>query len=470
MRAPPAGSTEPMLHSIMIGECLSCLGRRGERQGSLTERYPIEGSRDALWRATAVSEPVTERLDGDLDVDVAIIGAGFTGLNAALALAEAGTSAAVLEAAHLGFGASGRSGGQVNLGLNLGPSALIDLFGGEAGERMIQTIGRVPDALFDLIRRHGLDCDPVQNGWVQGAATSGQLRSQAELAKDYARHGIRFDVLDAGEVFSRSGAHGYQGGLFCPSAGSIHPLSYTRELARVVMEKGVRLFTKAKVDQLRKEGTRWELVTEGGRVRAKTVLICTNAYTDGLIPGLKETLVPVRSVLMASEPLSPNLRAKVMPGEVTFVDKRRLILYMRYDRDGRLCAGDHGPMRDGFALDDYEAVKRRVVATFPDLADVSWDFHWGGRVAMTRSKLPFIQVIDQGLIAGMGYNGRGVGMGSMMGRLLADFALGKDEKSLPFPVTTPKTFSFHRFHRLGASIAIKWHGLMDRWEARRPIG
>ncbi len=433
----------------------------------MAERYPIDGSRDALWMATAVAAPTCERLEGDLDVDVAIVGAGFTGLNAALALAEAGTSVAILEAADLGYGASGRSGGQVNLGLNLGPSALIKLFGNDAGERLIETIVNVPDELFGLIRRYGLDCDPVQNGWVQGAATPTQLRMQEDLSRDYARYGGRFDVLDAAEVAERSGAHGYQGGLLCPSAGSLHPLSYTRELARVASERGAHLFTQARVDALRKDGERWQLACAGGRVSAGTVLICTNAYTDGLIPGLKETLVPVRSVLMASEPLSSDLRSRVMPNQVTFVDKRRLILYLRYDRDGRLCAGDHGPMRDRFALDDYAGLKKRVLDIFPDLAGVRWDFHWGGRVAMTRSTLPFLHVIDRGLIAGMGYNGRGVGMGSMMGRILADFALGKEASTLPFPVTRPKSFPLHRFHPLGVSIAIKWYGLLDLLELRR---
>jgi len=435
----------------------------------VTERYLIEGSRDALWRATAVDQPASDRLGGDLDVDVAIVGAGFTGLNAALALAEAGTSVAVLEAGHLGHGASGRSGGQVNLGLNLGPNALIEQFGAVAGERLIETIGHVPDEVFGVIRRHGLDCDPVQNGWVQGAATSAQRRMQEALARDYEHYGIRFDVLDAEEVLGRSGAEGYLGGLFCPSAGSLHPLSYTYELARVAMEKGVRLFTETRVDRLQKDDRRWQVIGGDGRVKAETVLVCTNAYTDALIPGLKETFVPVRSLLMASAPLSSDLRSKVMPNQVTFVDKRRLILYLRYDRDGRLCAGDHGPMRDRFALADYEGLKKRVINVFPDLAGVRWDFHWGGRVAMTRSKLPFLYAIDRGLIAGMGYNGRGVGMGSVMGRILAEHILGKEAKTLPFPVTTPKTFPFHRFHPLGASIAIKWQGMLDHLEAHHRI-
>ncbi len=434
----------------------------------MSDRYPIDGSRDALWMATAVALPETELLTGELTVDVAVIGGGFTGLNAALHLAEKGTSVAVLEAADLGFGASGRSGGQVNLGLNLGPRALIDLYGPGPGERLVEAIVKTPDDVFDLIRRHQLDCDPVQNGWVQGAVTSSQLEAQEKLAKDYADFGVQFECLDRKGIHDRSGAHGFEGGLFCPPAGSLHPLSYTRELARVAMKKGARIFTQARVKTLQKDGRNWLLKTDGGRVSASIVLVCTNAYSDDLIDGLKEKIVPVRSVLMATEPLSAALRKTVMPGQVTFVDKRRLILYLRYDRDGRLCAGDHGPMRDNFALSDYDRVKKRVVDVFPDLAGVKWEFHWGGRVAMTRSSLPFMQIIEPGLIAGMGYNGRGVGMGSVMGRTLAEIALGKPETTLPFPLTRPQKFPLHQFHRLGVAMGIKWHGALDFLETCRP--
>ena len=427
----------------------------------MTMRDAIDGSKDALWMATAVNAPETESLDGEIDADVAIIGAGFTGLNAALHLAENGTSVVVLEGAHLGFGGSGRSGGQVNLGLNIGPKGLIDRYGPGQGERFVEAVAKVPDDLFDLIRRHRLNCDPVQNGWVQAAVTADQLRKQEKLAKDYTAFGVNFECLDADGIRKRSGAQGFEGGLFCPDAGSLHPLSYTRELARVAIEKGASIFTKAHVTSLQKDGSHWRLSTENGCLRAKTVLVCTNAYTDDLIDGLKETLVPVRSLLMASEPLSPALRKTVMPDQVTFVDKRRLILYLRYDRDGRLCAGDRGPMRDHFKRSDYDRLKKRVVDIFPDLADVKWDYHWGGRIAMTMSTLPFLQVLDRGLIAGMGYNGRGVGMGSIMGRVLAEFVLGKPEKALPVPVTTPKAFPFHQFHKLGATIGIQWRGMLD---------
>ena len=174
--------------------------------------------------------------------------------------------------------------------------------------------------------------------------------------------------------------------------------------------------------------------------------------------------MPVRSVLMASEPLSDNLRATVLPNQVTFVDKRRLILYFRYDRDGRLCVGDHGPMRDAFCEADFDAVKKRVNDVFPQLSDTRWDYHWGGRIAITKDSLPFLHSVAPGLTAGMGYNGRGVGMGTMMGKALAAKLLNPDQPS-SFPETNPKKFAMHTFHSAGVSMAIKWMALRDHLES-----
>ena len=429
-------------------------------------QFPIDGSRDALWMETATEAPDTASVNGQLRCDVAIIGAGFTGLNAALQLARQGISVTVLEAKNLGYGASGRSGGQVNLGLNLLPSELIAKFGDKPGNRLIQLVLRAPDHVFDLIERHQMRCDPVRNGWIQAAINQDHEAKHKKLFLDYAQHGYhQFERLDQTQLGKLTGTSRYQSGLLSPNAGSIQPLSYTRELARAAMENGASIFTDSAVTGLQREPDGWRLSTNRGQLKCEQALICTNGYTGPLSNGLHKKLLPIRSVLIASEPLPAHLRESILPNQVTLVDKRRLVMYMRYDRDGRLCIGDHGPARDAFTLDDFEPVKRRAIDVFPQLKNIVWDYHWGGRVAMTRSKIPFLYRIAPGLTAAMGYNGRGVGMGSIMGKTVADTILRRDDEQSEFPVTLPKNFLLHRFHSAGASMTVQWLALLDHLDS-----
>jgi len=430
----------------------------------MTHTRLIDGFQDSLWNSTASAAPVTEQLQEYVNCDVVIIGAGFTGLNAAVKLASNGVSTTVLEAGVLGIGSSGRSGGQVNLGLNLGPTELITKFGSKQGERMIDAVIRAPDYVFNLTREHEMTCDPVQKGWVQAAVSPEYSKLQQKMVADYARFGLSLDLLDKQELLKVTGTSTYDGGLHCSIAGSIQPLSYTRELARVAIEKGARVYTESPVDQLVKTSRGWQVNTAIGQVDCSTVLVCTNAYTGQLPAGLNKTLVPVRSILVASEPLSPKMRESILPSQVTFVDKRRMILYFRYDRQGRLCVGDHGPSRDQFKLSDFDNVKKRAAVVFPLLSKVRWDFHWGGRVAMTKDSLPYMHKVAPGLIAGMGYNGRGVAMGSMMGALLADHVLTDAGAEPAFPMTQPRQFRMHAFRDIGVSAAIKWYTLRDYLE------
>lgn len=428
---------------------------------------PIDGSRDALWMATAVEAPTTSALNGNVTCDVAIIGGGFTGLNAAIELASQGSSVCLLEAHNLGYGASGRSGGQVNLGLNLLPSELLAQFGEVTGNRLVQLILQAPDYIFDLIERYQLRCDPVRNGWIQAAANSSHEARHAKMRAEYANLGVEFEQLDQLQLRQQTGTDRYLSGLRCPTAGSIQPLSYTRELARVAISKGVSIYTDTPVKGMQQKPDGYVLKAGAGQVRCEQVLVCSNGYTGPVTKGLSKKLIPVRSVLVASEPLPTHLRETILPDQVTLVDKRRLILYMRYDRDGRLCVGDHGPMRDTFYLDDFAPVKKRAIEVFPQLKTIKWDYHWGGRVAMTRNRIPFLYRAAPGLTAAMGYNGRGVGMGSLMGKVAAETILRHDDMQSDFPVTHPKSFALHQLHNAGVSASVKWFALLDHLDTIR---
>ena len=416
----------------------------------------------SLWSVTATPAPRVETMDGDITCDVAIVGAGFTGLCAALHLAEAGVAVAVIEKREIGFGASGRTGGQVNLGFKLDPDDLEAYVGAEFGRRMIVEGSRVGDAVFGLIERYGLRCDARQNGWLKVAHCTSAMHRQESQQRQWDRRGIRLEFLSGAEVARRAGARGYISGLFYPRGGSVQPLSYTRELARVAAEKGARIYQGAAARGLRKQGTRWHLMTEMGTVMASRVLLCTNGYTDRLWPGLKRGIVPVRSLQMATEPLPAAARAEILPTGSTLSDMRRIIYYFRLDRDHRLCFGGMGPMRDVFRADDFAALKRGAATIFPSLSGIRWDYHWGGRIAITRDSLPHLHELAPGVLAGLGYNGRGVGMATIMGRVLADVTLGKERKELPFPVTSPKTFPFHGLRNIGFKVATSWLSFRDR--------
>lgn len=435
-------------------------------------QYPIDGFKHALWYDTAVASPATQSLEESLSVDVLIIGAGITGLNAAIELAENGASVVVLDAGVLGGGASGRNGGQVNLGLNLSPDELVRHYGAKAAEPLIQAICRTPAVVFDRIRSKAISCDAEQNGWIQGAATNKRMDNLAALAEEFSRHGLDIEVMGRADIARRTGTSRYTGGLFTEQAGSIQPLSYTRELARVAIAAGARVFTHSGVQTLKRASANkgWIVNTGVAEVRCEKVLVCTNGYTDKTVSGLAKKVVPARSIQVATEPLSKELQAKILPLRTTLVDKRRMVLYSRYDRDGRLTMGDHGPMRDAFCQEDFDDVKQRAIEVFPELESVRWDYHWGGRLAITKDSLPFLFAATPDLLVGMGYNGRGVGMGSMMGLAMASKLLGKDSDEAFMPLTTPKEYVFHTFHEIGAEVVIRWEQFMDRLEDSKAQG
>jgi len=288
--------------------------------------------------------------------------------------------------------------------------------------------------VFDRIDRLGIRCDAEQNGWIQGAVTNQRLHDQHELADEFAEHGLPIQRLERADIARQTGSSRYMGGLFVEQSGSIQPLSYTRELARVAKDLGVSVYTHSAVQTLRR------------------------------LPGNKGWVV---STGVGQEPLSNELQRKILPNRSTLVDKRRMILYGRYDRDGRLTMGDHGPMRDAFCLDDFTDVKKRAIEVFPELEGVRWDYHWGGRIAITKDELPFLFAPTADLFVGMGYNGRGVGMGTMMGLAMAARVLGHDVDKAFMPVTVPNEFVFHRFHRIGAEVLIRWEMFMDHLEDSR---
>jgi glycine/D-amino acid oxidase-like deaminating enzyme len=422
----------------------------------------------SLWAATAAPGPDLPRLSGDLHAQVTIIGGGYTGLSAALHLAEAGRDAVVLEAADVGDRASGLNGGQVIPGVKYDPDELEEMFGPEVGPRLVATVARGPDLVFELIRKHGIACDAVRNGWIQPATSEvalGHLRARVE---QWRRRGAAAELLSRAETARLTGSSRYCGGWIDRRGGTVQPLSYVRGLAVATRKQGGRIFSRSPATKLSKGGGGWRVETPEGSVTSPTVILATDAYADRLVDVVRRTVVTVPSFQVATAPLSPDLLRTILPERQSASDTWHLLRYFRLDATGRLLMGSRGvfgwPM--GTPGDAPVAVQARhqyraVREIYPQLDGIAFEYHWGGLVAVTRDHLPRLQEIAPGLLAGFGYNGRGVAMATMMGALLARWSSGQPAAELGFPVTPADPLPLHSFNQLGARLAVQYLRTLD---------
>ncbi|MHC5347378.1 NAD(P)/FAD-dependent oxidoreductase [Metapseudomonas furukawaii] len=416
---------------------------------------------NSLWAATATAGPETPALAGDIQVDVAVVGAGYTGLVTALHLAAAGTRVCVLDAGEPGWGASGRNGGQVIPGLKYDPDTLRKRFGGERAERLIEVAGGAADEVFSLIERYAIDCDATRKGWIQPAASQAAMRIIEGRAGQWRRQGVPVEVLDRAEVAGRIGTSHYLGAWVDPRAGSLQPLSYARGLARAALAEGAAIHGHSRVTSLERDRDAWCLTTaQGFRVRAERVVLATNGYTDDLWPGLRQTVIAANSFIVATQPLPDALRRSVLPGGEVCSDARRLLLYFKQDAHGRLLLGGRGPFAEPSRTGDWGHLEQSLASLFPQLAGVPFEYRWSGRVALTQDFLPHLHEPAPGLSMLLGYNGRGVALATALGRHLARRLLGTAD-DFPFPLTGIRPIPFHGLQRLYLGAGIAWYRLLD---------
>jgi glycine/D-amino acid oxidase-like deaminating enzyme len=375
-------------------------------------------------------------LIGDRTVDVAIIGAGYTGLSAALHCAPHGGSVAVLEAAEIGYGASGRNNGQVIPNLSRAdPDGIVAAFGADHGERFVRMMVGSADFLFNLVREHGINCEAVQNGWVQPAHSPGRAGLAASRVEQWARRGAPVRLLDRRQAADLLGTEAYFGGWINMTGGHINPLGYARGLARAALTKGVRIFTRSPAQSIERIGGSWRIRTPQGGLTADQILIATNAYSDDLWRGLRASMVRIKSYQAATAPLSDNLRSTVLPGNHAVSDTRRDLRFFRYDKDGRLVTGGALvlPILERERLTPL--IRRRLAETFPQLGGIQIQRFWSGLLSITRDAVPHLHELGPGAYSWIGCNGRGIALSTALGPALADALRGLPLKDLPIPVT-----------------------------------
>jgi glycine/D-amino acid oxidase-like deaminating enzyme len=416
---------------------------------------------DSLWAATATPAPPTPPLGESITVDVAIVGGGFTGLSAALHLAEAGARVCVLEASEPGWGASGRNGGQVNPTLKHDPDELLRLLGARA-EALIEAIDQSADLVFDLIQRHRIACHPVRRGWLQVAHSERAVASLHARAEQWRRRGVSTELLDRTAVARRVGSDAFAGGWLDPRAGGIQPLSFTRGLARAALALGARVHGHTLASGLRREGSVWCVQTAAGpTVRAARVLVATNGYTGALWPGLQQTVLAANSFIVATEPLRGEAAHGILPGGETGSNTQRLLLYFRRDEQGRLLLGGRGRFAEPAGPHHFRHLERSLALLFPQLRDVRFEHRWAGRVAITRDFLPHVHEPAPGITMALGYNGRGVAAATAMGKHVA-LRMTKPDTPFPFPISPIQPIPMHGLQRFYIAAGVAWYALMDR--------
>ena len=420
-----------------------------------------------FWADTAPQSDLHPALEGDISTDVTVIGAGFTGLRAALMLAEAGTSVTVLDAGDVAFGASGRSGGQVNPMLPFNPpSKLRELLGATYFERLTETSLASADELFDLIKKYQIDCQARQNGWLRVLHNDRALRHAREGVAEWNSHGADMQIVEGAEATRLSGSNVYRAAVITPKGGAVQPLSLALGLAQAAKQRGVQVYGSSAVTSLTPEGGKWVAETAKGKVTSDWVIVATNGYTDSLIPKLGKTIIPVHPIQMATDALPPEVIDTILPHGHTISDSRRVIMYARREPGNRMVYGGHGKALANGQIGGFDWLQRDAERVFPQLKGMTWSHRWGGRIAITDDHLPHLHEPKKGLLVGLGYNGRGVAMSHVMGRVMAQRVLGKAADSLAFPTSLIKPIPFQGIQKRGLGTVVWFMKLMDYLETR----
>lgn len=427
--------------------------------------HPLQDPGDLPQTAFSFREiaaPVSHSLDSDVRADMVVVGAGITGLSAALHAASAGASVVVLEANEIAWGASGRNFGQVVPYLRHEPDHTIAVLGPENGRRMVEAARGGAELVFSLIDQHRIECEARRGGLVFAAHTPQALDKLKRRHAFWQGMGQAPELLDDRRVADLIGGGTYWGGLLEHRGGTINALSYTRGLAHAAIAAGVTVHCRSRVTGLKRERNGWVATAAGGSVTGETVMLCTNAYTDGLCRSLARTIVPLRAYQLLSRPISENLRASILPKANALTDTRRLMSGIRRHSDGRLHAS--GPVSP-FGPEqkpDIGSVTRRLLKCFPQLGSLEWEKSWSGWVAMIPGEYPRMIDIAPGVIAGVGYSGRGLALATIMGRELARRTGGAKPDDLAFSPSAPRALPFPTIIRVLVKGLSETYRLRDR--------
>lgn len=368
-------------------------------------------------------------LHGEHRCDVAVVGAGFSGVSASLFLAERGYDVALLEANRVGWGASGRNGGQLIGGFS-DPAKFEKRFGSAAAD-MVRRMGlECRDILVERIRRYQIDCD-LKFGYLDVAARGrpAELRSLEAQLEDCERHAYphAMHLIRRAELAEWVGSDSYEAGLSNAGNGHLHPLNLCLGEARAAAQLGARIFEQTRVTRIR-HGARPVVETEHGKVISNKVILAGNAYLRDTEPRLRNSVFPAGSYMLATAPLSEQQVQDLLPADVAVCEQQIALNYFRLSTDKRLLFGGMCNYSGRRPADIAAALRPRLAKIFPGLADVGVDYQWGGDIAISINRIPQFGRIQDNTYYVQGYSGHGVAPTHLAGKMLADIVSGDSEQ------------------------------------------
>ncbi|WP_417695400.1 NAD(P)/FAD-dependent oxidoreductase [Pseudomonas sp.] len=426
---------------------------------------PSHSHAASYYAASSLPQPDHPLLQGELVADVCVVGGGFSGLNTAIELAERGMSVVLLEAHKIGWGASGRNGGQLIRGVGHGLEQFAPIIGAD-GVRQMKLMGlEAVEIVRQRVERFQIHCD-LAWGYCDLANKPGDLEGFAEDAEELRSLGYRHPtrLLQAHEMHSVVGSDRYVGGLIDMGSGHLHPLNLALGEACAAQQLGVRLFEQSAVTRI-DYGPEVKVHTQQGAVRAKTLVLGCNAYLNGLNPELSGKVLPAGSYIIATEPLSQAQAQALLPQNMAVCDQRVALDYYRLSADRRLLFGGacHYSGRDPQDIGAY--MRPKMLKVFPQLAQVKIDFQWGGMIGIGANRLPQIgRLKDQpNVYYAQAYSGHGVNATHLAGQLLAEAISGQQSGGFDLFAQVPHlTFPGGKHLRSPLlALGMLWHRLKE---------
>ncbi len=418
---------------------------------------------DSWYVATADTLARFPKLKGALKADVCVVGAGFTGLSTALHLAERGFDVIVLEAQRVGWGASGRNGGQVSGGWNKDQSELEKMQGMDDARHLFNIARDSVDSVRTLIKKHSIECD-LRNGvahveWQARHVAEGHQTAE-HLRAVYGYE--QMEVLDRSAACELLGTEVYHGGTLDWGAAHIHPLNFALGLARAAVAAGVRIFEQSEVSKIN-QGSPVNVVTGRGRVEADFLVLGCNGYLGGLSPKIAAKVMPINNFIVATEPLGQELAEALIAKDIAVADSKFVVNYFRRSADNRMLWGGGESYGWKFPRDIRALVRKPMLEVYPQLQDIKLEYAWGGTLAITMNRMPVFARLGPNVLNASGYSGHGVALATLAGQITADAIAGQAEKfDVLERVPSPGFPGGTLLRWPGLVLAMSWYALRDR--------